>query len=76
MHWDAADDAAQEAMETSLLALDDGKKVVLYPGGTSGVDSWTGSVIVTGVSLSGSIGDSVKYNVSFQGTGALTHTNA
>jgi len=76
MHWDAADDAAQEAFETSLLALDNTKKLLLYPGGTTGVDRWEGFVIVTGVSVSGSIGDSVKLNASFQGTGVLDHVNA
>jgi predicted secreted protein len=76
MHWDAGDDTAQEAMETSLLALDNTKKLLLYPGGTTGVDRWEGFIIVTGVSISGSIGDSVKYNASFQGTGVLDHVNA
>jgi len=76
MYWDAADDTAQEALETALLALDKTKKLLLYPGGVSGVDRWEGFVIITGISVSGSIGDTVKYNASFQGTGVLDHVNA
>ncbi len=75
MHWDNADDTAQEGMETALTGQDITKKLILYPGGTSGVDSWEGLVAITGVSMSGSIGDTVKYNITFQGVGALTHTN-
>ena len=76
MHWDNADDPAQEGFETALLAKDVTKKLILYPGGTSSVDSWEGLVAITGVSMSGSIGDTVKFNINFQGVGALTHTNA
>tara|TARA_R100001594_G_scaffold146917_1_gene199077 strand:+ start:786 stop:1202 length:417 start_codon:yes stop_codon:yes gene_type:complete len=76
VHWDNADDTAQEGFETALLTNDSAKQVMLYPGGTGSVDYWKGVVLITGISMSGSIGDSVKLSANFQGVGALTHTNA
>jgi len=73
VHWDNADDAGMEAFETALLANDLAKQVMLYPGGAS-VDYWKGTIAVTGVSMSGSIGDTVKLSVNFTGSGVLTHT--
>jgi len=73
MHWDNADDAGLESFETALLANDIAKTVILYPGGAS-VDYWHGVVAITGIAMSGSIGDTVKLSANFQGVGVLNHT--
>tara|TARA_Y100000034_G_C6877919_1_gene401774 strand:- start:645 stop:1055 length:411 start_codon:yes stop_codon:yes gene_type:complete len=73
MHWDNADDAGLESFETALLANDIAKTVILYPGGAS-VDYWDGVVAITGIAMSGSIGDTVKLTANFQGVGVLNHT--
>ena len=70
------DDTSQESIETALIGADSTFYVNLYPVGTSAGDYWTGQVIVTGVSVSGSQNSPIGFSFSFQGTGALTHTNA
>ena len=74
-HWND-DDTAQEAIETALTGGDSTFYVKLYPIGTSAGDYWSGTIIVSSVSFSGSLGSSVGFSFSFQGTGALTHSDA
>ena len=69
------DDVVQEALETNLKASTN-YFVKLYPVGTSSGDYWSGEVVLTGVSQSGALDDTIKYSVTFQGTGALTRNNA
>lgn len=68
------DDTAQEAAETALTGGDTFFYGKFYPGGTSGVDYWSGQMICTGISHSGALGDTVKISLTFQGTGALVRT--
>ena len=70
------DDTAQEAVETALTGADTTFYVKLYPVGTSAGDYYTGQIVLTGVSLSGSLNTPIGFSFSFQGAGALTHTNA
>ena len=69
------DDATQEALFATLQASTN-YFVKLYPIGTSAGDYWSGEIVVTSVSESGAIDDTIKYSLSFQGTGALTLNNA
>ena len=70
------DDTAQDAVETALTGADSTFYVKLYPIGTSSGDYYTGQIVVTGVSVSGSQNAPIGFSFSFQGAGALTHTNA
>lgn len=45
--------------------------VIFYPEGTGA--NWTGSVVLTGYSISASFDGMIEASVSFQGTGALTY---
>ena len=71
------DDVAQEAVES---AVGDGPDPTFYgkfyPGGASGVDYWSGLILVTSISYSGSIGAAVSCSISFPGNGAITRVNA
>jgi predicted secreted protein len=70
------DDTAQEAIETALISGDSTFYGKFFPIGTSAGDYWSGLIVVTGVSFSGSVDAPISFSFSFQGTGALTHTNA
>ena len=70
------DDVAQEAIETGLTGGDSTFYIKLYPIGSSAGDYWTSQFVVTGVSFSGGLNAPVGFSFSFQGTGAITHTNA
>lgn len=62
------DDAGQSAATIGATAA-----VIFYPEGEgAGVKTYTGSVIITGVSASSSFDGVVSTSISFQGTGSLT----
>lgn len=69
--WDETDTTGQGALTV-------GAEVTLgvYPEGDASGDSYySGSAIVTGVSISGSFDGMVEASISLQGTGALTNTD-
>ena len=69
VYWDETDTTGQGALIV-------GAEVTfgVYPeGDESGDDYYTGSAIVTGVSISGSFDGMVEASISLQGTGALTN---
>jgi len=71
VYWDETDTTGQGALTT-------GAEVTLgiYPeGDTSGDNYYSGSAIVTGVSISGSFDGMVEASISLQGTGALTNSD-
>jgi len=66
-----------ETDSSGQMALDPGSTVVLnlYPEGAASADTYfTGSVIVTGRSVSASFDGMVEASYSFQGTGALSES--
>jgi len=68
VYWDEADTTGQGA-------LTNGAQVTLnvYPEGDTAADTYyTGSAIVTGVSVSSSFDGMIEASISVQGTGALT----
>lgn len=70
--WDESDTTGQGALTI-------GTEVTLnvYPEGADTGDSYyTGSAIVTGVSISGSFDGMVEASISMQGTGALSNSTA
>lgn len=70
VYWDETDTTGQGALTV-------GAEVTLgvYPeGDASGDEYYSGSAIVTGVSISGSFDGMVEASISLQGTGALTST--
>lgn len=54
---------------------DSGTTIAIYPEGDVGVSDkiLSGSIIVTGYSISGSFDGMIEASISFQGTGALTY---
>jgi hypothetical protein len=67
MHYDEAD-----AQQETLTAGSSISFVVLPEGNDSGDQSFTGSGIITGMSVSNGMDSIVGRSVTFQGTGALT----
>jgi len=67
MHFDEAD-----TQQETLLAGASISFVLLPEGNTSGDASYTGTGIVTGMSINNSMDAIVSRSVTFQGTGALT----
>ena len=67
MHYDEAD-----AQQETLTAGSSISFVVLPEGNDSGDQSFTGSGIITGMSVSNGMDSIVSRSVTFQGTGALT----
>jgi|TARA_R110000737_G_scaffold54699_1_gene77132 hypothetical protein len=66
--WDETDTNGQVA-----LAVGSTVTLVWYPeGGESGDTSYSGSVIVTGKTITGSFDGMVEASISVQGTGAIT----
>lgn len=68
VYWDETDTTGQGA-------LTNGAQVTLnvYPEGDTSADTYyTGSAIVTGVSVSSSFDGMIEASISIQGTGALT----
>lgn len=71
VYWDETDTTGQGALTIGASGL----TLNLYPEGASSGDTYyTGSIIVTGVSRTGSFDGMVEASISFQGTGALTST--
>ena len=67
MHYDEGD-----AQQETLTAGSEISFVLLPEGNTSGDQSFTGTGIVTGMSINNSMDAIVSRSVTFQGTGALT----
>jgi hypothetical protein len=67
MHYDEAD-----AQQETLTAGSSISFVLLPEGNTSGDQSFTGSGIITGMSISNAMDGIVSRSVTFQGTGSLT----
>jgi len=67
MHFDETD-----AQQETLLAGASISFVLLPEGNTAGDASYTGTGIVTGMSINNSMDAIVSRSVTFQGTGALT----
>ena len=68
-HWDEGD-TAQEALDVGTsLAF-----VLLPEGNTSGDVSFTGTGLVTGMSIGVTLDGMTSRSVTFQGTGALTQS--
>ena len=67
MHYDEAD-----AQQETLTAGSSISFVLLPEGNTSGDQSFSGSGIVTGMSINNTMDGIVARSVTFQGTGALT----
>lgn len=45
--------------------------LIVYPSGTGA--NWTGSVVITGYTVNGSMDGMIEASISFQGSGALTY---
>ena len=67
MHYDEGD-----AQQETLTAGSEISFVLLPEGNTTGDQSFTGTGIVTGMSINNSMDAIVSRSVTFQGTGALT----
>ena len=67
MHYDEAD-----AQQETLTAGSSISFVLLPEGNTSGDQSFTGTGLVTGMSINNTMDGIVSRSVTFQGTGALT----
>jgi len=67
MHYDEAD-----AQQETLTAGSEISFVLLPEGNTAGDQSFTGTGIVTGMSINNSMDAIVSRTVTFQGTGALS----
>jgi len=67
-HYDGTDSTGQQALTIGAsVSLD------LYPEGeTTGDQHFSGTGIITGISLSNAIGSTVTVSFTFQGTGTLT----
>jgi hypothetical protein len=66
-HFDETDTSQEEMTVGSSLTF-----TLLPEGNTSGDASYTGSGIVTGMSISNTLDGVISRSVTFQGTGALT----
>ena len=67
MSYDESDSPQQTLTAGSSIAF-----ILLPEGATSGDESFTGSGIVTGMSVSNAMDSVITRSVTFQGTGALT----
>jgi len=67
MHYDGTD-----AQQETLTAGSSISFVLLPEGNTSGDQSFTGSGIITGMSINNAMDGIVSRSVTFQGTGSLT----
>ena len=70
------DDTSQESIQTALSSGDSTFFIKLYPVGTSAGDFYSGSIVITGVSITASLNSPIGFSFSFQGTGTLTLNNA
>lgn len=66
--WDPGDADGQEALVLGALVL-----LTLYPGGnTSTLKKWAGSAVVSTIKTSARHDGHVDFEISFEGSGALT----
>ena len=71
------DDAtSMEFIQTALAAGDTTFFLKLYPVGTSAGDFYSGSIVITGFSITSSLNSPIGFSFTFQGTGTLTLNNA
>ena len=70
------DDTSMESIQTALSSGDTTFFIKLYPVGTSAGDFYSGSIVITGVSITASLNSPIGFSFSFQGTGTLTLNNA
>jgi len=70
------DDTSQESIQTALSSGDSTFFIKLYPTGVSAGDFYSGSIVITGVSITASLNSPIGFSFSFQGTGTLTLNNA
>ena len=67
MHYDETDSPQQTLTACSSISF-----VLLPEGNSSGDESFTGTGIVTGMSVNNAMDEIISRTVTFQGTGALT----
>ena len=67
MHYDETDSPQQPLTAGSSISF-----VLLPEGNSSGDESFTGTGIVTGMSVNNAMDEIISRTVTFQGTGALT----
>ena len=67
MHYDETDSPQQTLTAGSSISF-----ILLPEGNTSGDESFTGTGIITGMSVNNAMDGIVSRSVTFQGTGALT----
>ena len=70
------DDTSMESIQTALAAGDTTFYVKLYPVGTSSGDYYSGSIVLTGLSINASLNSPIGFSFTFQRTGTLTLNNA
>ena len=70
------DDTSMESIQTALAAGDSTFFIKLYPVGTSAGDFYSGSIVLTGFSITSSLNSPIGFSFTFQGTGTLTLNNA
>jgi len=70
------DDTSQESIQTALTGGDSTFFLKLYPIGSSAGDFYSGSIVITGFSVTSSLNSPIGFSFTFQGTGTLTLNNA
>ena len=70
------DDTSQESIQTALTGGDSTFFLKLYPIGSSAGDFYSGSIVITGFSITSSLNSPIGFSFTFQGTGTLTLNNA
>lgn len=77
--WTASCDVYWDLSDTAQAALTIGASVTLLlqpQGATTGDEQYTGTALVTGISVTANNDGLVEASVSFQGTGTLTQNTA
>ena len=70
------DDTSQESIQPALTGGDSTFFLKLYPIGSSAGDFYSGSIVITGFSITSSLNSPIGFSFTFQGTGVLTLNNA
>lgn len=77
VYWDATHFTGTNDIDGELTAVvgDTGTTITIYPEGDVGASDpiWSGSIIITGYSISASFDGMIEASVSFQGTGDLSY---
>tara|TARA_S200002703_G_scaffold134757_2_gene123419 strand:+ start:2282 stop:2689 length:408 start_codon:yes stop_codon:yes gene_type:complete len=68
--WGAGDTSGD--IQAGEIVVGTTYAAIFYPNGTTGLLSYSGNVIVTGVEVTATVDDVITASISFQGTGALT----